>query len=63
MQILNRNEMKNIMAGSSGSGCGPFCSGCIPDNTSHGDCIEWECRDGDHCVPVTSDCCVNVGTA
>ncbi len=62
MEKLNRNEMKKIIAGS-GSGCGSFCDGCIGDDTSHGDCVEWECQDDMWCVPVTSDCCTTVGDA
>lgn len=57
--VLSRSEMKLIMAGS-GSPCGPSCSGCIPDDTSHGECVKWECIDDMWCVPVTSNCCVTV---
>jgi len=34
-QVLSRSAMKKVKAGSS-SGCGPSCSGCIPDNSSSG---------------------------
>jgi hypothetical protein len=57
MQILDRNEMRKIMAGSSG-GCAPSCGGCSKDATSHGACVKWVCVDNNHCVPKTDDCCI-----
>lgn len=56
--ILGRSEMKKIMAGS-GGGCGPYCNGCIKDNSSHGPCVEWKCLEGGWCVPETSNCCIS----
>jgi hypothetical protein len=58
-QILGREEMKKLMAGS-GSGCGPSCSGCQKDNSSHGPCVEWKCLDGGWCYPESNDCCIVV---
>lgn len=64
MQILDRNEMKSINAGNSGS-CGPSCEGCIIDNSSSGyPCVKWVCHgdeSGNWCVPEGSTCCVVVG--
>ena len=61
MKILNRDEMKNILAGSS-DGCGPYCEGCLIDNTSSGfPCIEWKCNGDNFCYPKNSYCCVAVG--
>ena len=58
-QMLDRNAMRKIKAGSS-SGCGPSCSGCIPDHSSSGyNCVEWICLDGQWCYPKGSDCCID----
>jgi len=58
-QVLSRSAMKKVKAGSS-SGCGPSCSGCIPDNSSSGyNCVEWICLEGQWCYPKGSDCCID----
>jgi len=59
MEVLNREEMKSVMAGKMEVDCASSCSGCIPDNTSHGPCVEWKCVDGEWCVPETSRCCIS----
>lgn len=56
MQILDRNDMRKIMAGS--SDCNEYnCFGCNRDDSSHGPCVKWVCKT-DSCVPETSDCCI-----
>lgn len=58
---LNRNEMRNILAGSGGGGCGPSCSGCNRNDSSHGPCVKWVCESDEYggwCVPKSSDCCL-----
>lgn len=59
MQILNRNDMKNIMAGSIYGGCGKCCYDDNPSNCSV--CVDYcsgsdcNCSEGTHGVACTCD--------